>query len=567
LVDHRPRAPRMTITTMTAMLVALLLLLMMMMMMMMMVMVTVMAMMFTVTVMMTMMAMMIGQMLMALLMVLLVMVAVSDWSSDFGGGDDDDDDEEDKLVLLSMMLASVIVLVVVVEAAAVLVVVFVVVMMSAARGKGEGDHARADNVLGYFGDREEEEDDDADDEAATANAHSDDAAAAHEEEHDYWEDNGDREVVDDDVVTRPAHGLMVVPAVLFAVARTMASFRMPDESEQHAATWMVLKASKAIWGGDLAPYVEKDLVKIAKTIAKYEAATWALLTFFSVKALVAAKDRPRLRRLLEGVENIEVLEAEADDLWVRDSGPVFTVSEAGVLRAVKFNFNGWGQKQRHSLDNQLAEKIADLAGVELLTSSLVLEGGGIEVDGDGTAIITESCVLNANRNPGVTKEAAEAELKSLLGLQKIIWLPGVAGKDITDGHTDFYARFVKPGTVVAALDPDPRSFDKAVTEKHLALLQEATDAKGRKIEVLPLPVPSKVRRKSEDFAAGYVNFYVTNGAVLVPEFGDPVADGQALKLLQELFPGRVVEQLNIDNVAEGGGGIHCVTQQQPAGVS
>ena len=263
----------------------------------------------------------------------------------------------------------------------------------------------------------------------------------------------------------------------------------------------------------------------------------------------------------------QVLEAEADDLWVRDSGPVFTVSEAGELRAVKFNFNGWGKKQRHALDNQLAKKIADLAGVELVTSSLVLEGGGIEVDGDGTAIITESCVLNGNRNPGVTKDAAETELKSLLGLQKIIWLPGIAGKDITDGHTDFYARFVKPGTVVAALDPDPRSFDKAVTEKHLALLQEATDAKGRKIEVVVLPVPRKVRRKSEDFAAGYVNFYVTNGAVLVPEFGDPVADAQAMKLLQRLFPGRVVEQLNIDNVAEGGGGIHCVTQQQPAGVS
>ena len=130
----------------------------------------------------------------------------------------------------------------------------------------------------------------------------------------------------------------------------------------------------------------------------------------------------------------QVLEAEADDLWVRDSGPVFTVSEAGELRAVKFNFNGWGKKQRHALDNQLAKKIADLAGVELVTSSLVLEGGGIEVDGDGTAIITESCVLNGNRNPSVTKDAAETELKSLLGLQKIIWLPGIAGKDITDGH-------------------------------------------------------------------------------------------------------------------------------------
>ncbi|CAE7388512.1 aguA [Symbiodinium natans] len=339
-------------------------------------------------------------------------------------------------------------------------------------------------------------------------------------------------------------------------ASGMASFRMPEESEGHAATWMVFRASKGIWGADLAPYVEKDLGQIARAIAKYE----------PVRILVSPKDRPRLSRLVDGVGNIEVFEAEVDDLWVRDTGPVFTVNEAGELRAVKFNFNGWGNKQAHSLDKRVAETIADLAGVELVTSSLVLEGGGLEVDGEGTAIITESCVLNRNRNPGVTRDSAESELKALLGLHKIIWLPGIAGKDITDGHTDFYARFAKPGVVVAGIDSDPASFDKAVMESHLALLQEATDAKGRALEVVTLPVPSKVRRKSEDFAAGYVNFYVANGAVLVPQFGDPAADAHALRTLQMLFPGRVVEQLNIDNVAEGGGGIHCVTQQQPKAI-
>lgn len=323
--------------------------------------------------------------------------------------------------------------------------------------------------------------------------------------------------------------------------------RMPDESEEHAATWMVFKVCREIWGKDLAPYVEQDLAKIAAVIAKYE----------PVKVLVSSRDRGRYERLVRA-KNVSFFEAEADDLWARDTGCVFTLG-----RAVKFNFNGWGQKQAHGLDATVAERMAELAGVELVTSSFCLEGGGLEVDGEGTAILTESCVLNANRNPGVTKEAVEAELKVLLGLERLIWLPGIREKDITDGHTDFYARFVRPGTVVAAVDEDPKSFDHQVTATHLALLRAATDAKGRRLKVVPLPVPRAVRRRSEDFAAGYVNFYVVNGAVLVPEFGDRRADSYAKETLQALFPSRVIEQLNIDNLAEGGGGIHCATQQQP----
>ena len=198
-------------------------------------------------------------------------------------------------------------------------------------------------------------------------------------------------------------------------------------------------------------------------------------------------------------------------------------------------------------------------------SGLVLEGGGIEVDGHGTAIITESCVLNKNRNPGVSKAQCELELKRLLGLEKILWLPGVKGKDITDGHTDFYARFARPGVVIAGYDPDPESFDHAVTKRHLEILRAATDAQGRKLEVVVLQAPSKVRDKfaSDDFAAGYINFYVCNGAVIAPEFGDAQTDAAAKRELQRVFPGREVVQINIDAIAAGGGGIHCTTQQEP----
>lgn len=177
----------------------------------------------------------------------------------------------------------------------------------------------------------------------------------------------------------------------------------------------------------------------------------------------------------------------------------------------------------------------------LLHTKLVLEGSGIEVDGEGTAIITESCVLNRNRNPGVSKAACETELKRLLCLQKIIWLPGIAGCDITDGHTDFYARFAGPGVVVVHSDTDPASFDYAVTRRHLQLI------------VIPGARSTRPRYRNADFAAGYVNFYVCNHAVIAPQFGDA----------RDAFPSRDVIQLDIDAIAAGGGGIHCITQQQP----
>lgn len=242
---------------------------------------------------------------------------------------------------------------------------------------------------------------------------------------------------------------------------------------------------------------------------------------------------------------------------MRDTGPVF-VKGNGTKAGVNSNFNRWGEKQ--DFDNDAgADFVSARAGVESLGTDLVLEGGGIEV---GTALITERCVLNDNRNPGWSKADVEAEMKPLLGLEKIIWLPGIAGKDITDGHTDFYARFARPGVVVAGLDPDPESFDHDVTTRHLDILTSATDAKGTPLEVVVLEAPGHVRPafESDDFAAGYINFYVCNGAVIAPEFGDAETDQSAQRELERLFPERRVVQINIDGIAAGGGGIHCTTQ-------
>jgi agmatine deiminase len=252
---------------------------------------------------------------------------------------------------------------------------------------------------------------------------------------------------------------------------------------------------------------------------------------------------------------------------MRDTGPSFVVdpAHAEVRAGVQLNFNGWGNKQAHAQDAQVAALVAASAGVPVLRTPLVLEGGCIEVDGQGTAIVTESCVLNANRNPGLAKADCEAELKRLLGLTHIIWLPGIKGRDITDGHTDFYARFASPGVVLAGYDPDPQSYDHAVTKRHLEILRRAHDARGRPLQVQVLQAPERFSSQyaAASFAAGYIGFYVCNGAVIAQKFGDAKADGQALKLLQQAFPGRVVEQLRMDGIAAGGGSVHCATQQEP----
>jgi agmatine deiminase len=341
---------------------------------------------------------------------------------------------------------------------------------------------------------------------------------------------------------------------LYGQAQTRA-WRMPDEAAPHGRTWMAFGASQTIWGRKLLPEVQDNLVSIALTIAKYEPVTM----------LVRSEELEMLESKLANHPNVTVQVAELDDLWMRDTGPVFVVDDAGHRAGVDFNFNGWGEKQEFELDAKVAALVTEKANAEHLVSNLILEGGGIEVDGEGTAIITESCVLNPNRNPGVSKEACEEELKHLLGLEKIIWLPGISGKDITDGHTDFYARFIRPGVVVAGLEPDPEIYDYDVTHKHLTLLQAATDARGKKLDVITLEAPTTIRSAFEtaEFAPGYIGFYVCNGAVLIPEFGDDNADSKARDTLQQLFPDRRIEQLNIDGIAAGGGSIHCTTQQEP----
>ena len=350
-----------------------------------------------------------------------------------------------------------------------------------------------------------------------------------------------------------AGGLYLQSAQATAAPAPQPVWSMPDEAAPHKRTWMAFGASKQVWGSKLLPVVRRNLATIANTIAMYEPVTM----------LVRESDHATAKKLLNAA--VELIVCPLDDLWLRDTGPVFVVNQQGTKAGIDFNFNGWGEKQVYSRDAKIAEFVTTQAQTDLIETDLVLEGGGIEIDGQGTAIITESCVLNANRNPGLSKAACTKKLSALLVLKKIIWLPGIKGKDIPDGHTDFYARFARPGVVVAGYDADPASFDHAVTKKHLQILKSAEDAQGRPLEVVVIAGPQTIRKayESADFAAGYINFYLCNGAVITPEFGDPQADDKAKATLQALFPDRTIVQLNIDGIAAGGGGIHCTTQQEP----
>lgn len=329
---------------------------------------------------------------------------------------------------------------------------------------------------------------------------------------------------------------------------------MPAESARHRRTWMAFGARREIWGRRWLPEVRRNLADLALAIARHE----------PVSMLVRREEIGLARSMMGSA--VELIAAPMDDIWIRDTGPVFVLDGRGGKAALDFNFNGWGRKQEYRRDARVAARVAGQAGVRVLGTSLVLEGGGVEVDGEGTALLAESCLVNDNRNPGWSRAAIEKELKACLGLDKVIWLPGLRGGDITDGHTDFYARFAGPGVVLAHLEPDPASSGHQVAQRHLEILQAATDARGRQLRVITVAGPAAVRPdgRTQDFAAGYLGFYVCHGAVLMQEFGDRAADCAARSAVQQAFPGRLVRMLATDGLAAGGGTIHCVTQQEPA---
>lgn len=329
-------------------------------------------------------------------------------------------------------------------------------------------------------------------------------------------------------------------------------FEMPLESAPHERTFMQWPVSVDVYGRKLLNRVQAGIALIANTIAKYE----------PVVMLVADAQAATARKALSA--NIELWNIPTDDLWCRDSGPTFVKDANGSLAVAHIRFNGWGNKQPHSNDALIAERVAERLDLPLFDTGLVGEQGGVEHDGAGTLLAHASCWVNPNRNDMDESEVSD-KLRKALGGEKMIWAPGIAGKDITDYHIDSLARFVGPGKVLIQLGDKIDRNDPWSVSGHetLAILNNATDARGSKLEIIRLPDPVNIRSRKADFVASYVNYYVCNGAVIAAQFGDKAADGRAKELLQSLYPGRLVEMLNIDAIGESGGGIHCATQQQP----
>ncbi|MEU5326643.1 agmatine deiminase family protein [Streptomyces parvus] len=329
--------------------------------------------------------------------------------------------------------------------------------------------------------------------------------------------------------------------------------RFGAEWDSHARTFMSWPALEPVWGEDL-PYVREDIARIARAIAEYE--------------YVVMMARPDQRKAAQRAcgSQVEVIPLAVDDMWARDTVPVF-VEEGGKVVGVDFNFNGWGEKQEHTNDARVARTLLSKYKIPRVEAPLVAEGGSFETDGEGTLLITESSIVNENRNPGLSRDDIEADLIETLGVEKVVWLKGVRGEDITDAHVDSLVRFTAPGVVLldqAFPGTPPDSWSRAADQAR-EVLSRATDARGRRFEVIDLPQPDldRITGEGDDFVSTYANFYVANDSVFMPKFGDRKADDRARGILQEQFPDRDIVPVVIDTVASGGGGIHCATHDQP----
>ena len=352
-------------------------------------------------------------------------------------------------------------------------------------------------------------------------------------------------------------------------------FAMPAEWAPHRQTWMAWPERPDNWrlGGKPA---QAAFTAVAKAIARFEPVT----------VCVSAGQYENARARLDDPA-IRVVEMSTDDAWVRDTGPTFVTDGQGGVRGVDWTFNAWGgfdgglyaPWQR---DDQVARKILEIEGCpRYRTEGFVLEGGSIHVDGEGTLITTEECLLNRNRNPHLSREQIEAVLREQLAVDSVIWLPEGLFNDETDGHVDNFCCFVRPGEVLLAWTDDSHNPNYPRCQAALRVLESAKDARGRSLIVHKMPIPgplhaSEAECAGVDLVAGtqerspavrlagsYVNFLIVNGGIIAPKFDDPM-DAIAETILTQLFPTHEVVMVPGREILLGGGNIHCITQQQPA---
>jgi len=351
-------------------------------------------------------------------------------------------------------------------------------------------------------------------------------------------------------------------------------FRMPGEFEPHKQLWMLWPQRTDNWRLGAKP-AQRSWVQVATAISRFEPVTVGVndVQYENARALLP--------------DDVRVVEISSDDAWIRDCGPSFVINDQGDVRLVDWIFNAWGGLYDGlyfpwDKDQLVPVKVAEIERADRYKAPLVMEGGSFHTDGEGTLLTTEECLLSPGRNPELTREQIEQYLKDYLGLETIVWLGRGIDPDETTGHVDDVACFVRPGVVLAAVTDDADDWRYELLQDNLRRLQQATDARGRRLEVHTLPMPaimeiteeeawgvdaaegSLPRRAGDKTAASYMNFLIVNGGVILPSFDDP-NDAVAFETLKALFPDREVVRVPGREIVLGGGNVHCITQQQPRG--
>ncbi|MBX7146063.1 MAG: agmatine deiminase family protein [Alphaproteobacteria bacterium] len=330
-------------------------------------------------------------------------------------------------------------------------------------------------------------------------------------------------------------------------------FYMPAEWEHHKGCWMEWPTRTELWGKKI-ERAYQAYGRVAKAIAELEPITMICNTGKEgeVRHYCGSK--------------ISIINFPHDDSWMRDNGPTFLINAKGETAGVAWGWNAWGNKYAsHHQDAKIAEGVLNHLSLPCFKAPLITEGGAIHVDGQGTLITTESCLLNPNRNPGLTKKDIEEIFYNFLGIKKVIWLPGGVEDDDTDGHIDEVAAFVKTGIVLALSTQDKNDGNYKILQENIACLKKEKDALNRSLEIIEIEQPNpRYLDDGRRMSLSYINFYLPNKGVIIPFFKDS-KDQEAFDLFKKIFPDRKLVQLDALDIVEGGGGIHCITQQQPKG--
>lgn len=336
-------------------------------------------------------------------------------------------------------------------------------------------------------------------------------------------------------------------------------FRMPAEWEPQTAIWLSWPHKYASWPGQFRPipYVYAEIVK-------------QISRFQEVRINAAARLHARAKRLCAAagadMARVTFYDHPTNDAWCRDHGPIFVKNRrTGEVALTDWAYNAWGGKYPpYDLDNEIPPSIARKLKLRRFVNDMILEGGSIDVNGQGLLLTSEQCLLNKNRNPHLTKAQIERNLKDYLGVKQILWVgDGIIGDD-TDGHIDDITRFYKPDGFITCVEPNRRDPNHKILEENLERLRSFRTPKGKKFDLVTLPMPKPFKFEGQQVPASYANFLIINGAVLVPQFRQPKRDAEARAIIGNCFPGREVIGIDCYHLIWGLGTLHCISQQQPA---